>query len=46
MGDACITPIVAPSGGFVTASYNSHITDNIIRVGVNYRSGNALVAKY
>jgi len=31
------TPIIAPSGGLVSTSYNSHITDNILRVGVNYR---------
>jgi opacity protein-like surface antigen len=32
-----VTPVIAPSGNFVTASYNSHITDNVLRVGVNYR---------
>jgi outer membrane immunogenic protein len=31
-----VTPIVAPGGDFLTASYNSHITENIVRVGVNY----------
>jgi outer membrane immunogenic protein len=31
-----VTPIVAPSGGFLSANYNSHITENIVRVGVNY----------
>ena len=31
-----VTPVIAPSGNFVTASYNSHITDNVLRVGVNY----------
>jgi outer membrane immunogenic protein len=41
-----ITPVIAPSGGFVTASYNSHITDNILRVGINYRWGGPVVAKY
>jgi outer membrane immunogenic protein len=41
-----ITPVIAPSGGFVTASYNTHITDNILRVGVNYRWGGPVVAKY
>jgi len=40
------TPLVAPSGGFLTSSYNSHITDNILRVGVNYRWGGPVVAKY
>jgi outer membrane immunogenic protein len=41
-----ITPIVAPSGGFLTSSYNSHITDNILRVGLNYRFGGPVVARY
>jgi outer membrane immunogenic protein len=41
-----ITPVVAPSGSFVTASYNSHVTDNVLRVGVNYRWGGPVVAKY
>jgi outer membrane immunogenic protein len=41
-----ITPVLAPSGNFVTASYNSHITDNILRVGVNYRLGGPVVARY
>lgn len=41
-----LSPIVSPTGGFVTKSYNSHITDNILRVGVNYRWGGPVVAKY
>jgi outer membrane immunogenic protein len=41
-----VTPIVAPSGAFVTSSYTSHITDNILRVGVNYKWGGPVVAKY
>jgi outer membrane immunogenic protein len=42
-----VTPIVSPSGNFVFANYNSHVTDNILRVGVNYRFGTApVVAKY
>ena len=41
-----VTPIVAPSGDFVTASYTSHVTDNILRVGLNYRWGGPVVAKY
>jgi outer membrane immunogenic protein len=32
-----VTPIVAPSGALVIAGYSSHITDNILRVGVNYK---------
>jgi len=34
-----ITPIAAPSGAPVTVRYSSHITDNILRVGLNYRFG-------
>jgi outer membrane immunogenic protein len=41
-----ITPVVGPSGAFVTASYNSHVTDNILRFGVNYRWGGPVVARY
>jgi outer membrane immunogenic protein len=32
-----VTPVIAPSGAFLTSSYSSHITDNILRVGVNYQ---------
>lgn len=32
-----VTPITAPSGNPVTVRYSSHITDNILRVGFNYR---------
>jgi outer membrane immunogenic protein len=41
-----VTPLVAPSGAFLTSGYNSHITDNILRVGVNYRWGGPVIAKY
>jgi outer membrane immunogenic protein len=41
-----ITPVVGPSGGFLRSSYNSHITDNILRVGLNYRFAGPVVAKY
>jgi outer membrane immunogenic protein len=41
-----VTPIVTPSGGFLTTGYNSHITDNILRVGVNYRFAGPVVARY
>jgi outer membrane immunogenic protein len=40
------TPIVAPSGAFLTSSYTSHITDNILRVGLNYKLDGPVVAKY
>jgi len=32
-----IAPILAPTGGPIVSNYNSHITDNILRVGVNYK---------
>jgi outer membrane immunogenic protein len=41
-----VTPIIATSGALVTSRYSSHITDNILRVGVNYKWGSAVVAKY
>jgi outer membrane immunogenic protein len=40
------TPLIAPSGAFATSSYSSHITDNIVRVGINYRFSGPVVAKY
>ena len=40
------TPLIAPSGAFATSSYSSHITDNILRVGVNYKFTGPVVAKY
>jgi outer membrane immunogenic protein len=40
------TPLIAPSGAFATSSYSSHITDNILRVGVNYKFAGPVVAKY
>lgn len=41
-----ITPSTAFGGGFLTSSYSSRITDNVLRVGVNYKFGNLVVAKY
>lgn len=41
-----VTPIITPSGAFATSRYSSRITDNILRVGVNYKWGGPLVAKY
>jgi outer membrane immunogenic protein len=41
-----VTPFAAFGGGFVTSSYSSRITDNILRVGVNYRFDGPVVAKY
>jgi outer membrane immunogenic protein len=40
-----VTPIIAPTGA-VTSRYSSHITDNILRVGVNYKWGGPVVASY
>lgn len=41
-----VTPVMAPSGAFVATSYSSHVTDNILRVGLNYRFGGPVVAGY
>jgi outer membrane immunogenic protein len=43
-----ITPIVAPSGAFLAGSYSSHVTDSILRVGINYKfdAGGPVVARY
>ena len=30
----------------LTSAFNTHFTDNILRVGVNYRFGGPVVAKY
>jgi outer membrane immunogenic protein len=40
------TPLTALGGGFLTSSYSSRITDNVLRVGVNYKFGDRVVAKY
>lgn len=31
------TPLIAPSGNFLTESFSSRVTDDILRIGVNYR---------
>jgi outer membrane immunogenic protein len=36
---AFATPLIAPGGAFVSSGYSSHFTDNILRVGVNYKFG-------
>jgi hypothetical protein len=43
---AFVTPSVAPGGAFVTSRYTSHMTDNILRVGLNYKWGGPVVAAY
>ena len=40
------TTVGALGGGFLASNYNSRITDNILRVGVNYRFGGPVVANY
>jgi outer membrane immunogenic protein len=43
-----LTPIPALGGGSLTSNYSSRITDNVLRVGLNYKFGfgGAVVAKY
>ena len=41
-----LTPITTTGGGLLGIRYSSHITDNILRVGLNYRFGGPVVAKY
>ena len=43
---AFTTTIGALGGGVLTSNYSSHITDNVLRAGVNYRFGGPVVAKY
>jgi outer membrane immunogenic protein len=40
-----LTTIPALGGGFLTSNYSSRITDNVLRVGVNYKFGGP-VARY
>jgi outer membrane immunogenic protein len=41
-----ITNTFAAFGGFGTVTASSHVTDDIVRVGLNYRFGGPVVAKY
>ena len=41
-----LTAINALGGGMLSANYNSHVTDNIVRVGINYKFNSPLVARY
>ena len=42
-----VTPINAFGGGVITSSYSSHITDNVVRVGINYKfDSGPIVARY
>jgi len=38
---AFVTPIISTSGSALVARYSSHVTDNILRVGVNYNFNTA-----
>ncbi len=40
------TTIGALGGGLVVENFSSHVTDNILRVGINYKFGGPVVAKY
>lgn len=40
------TAFVGPAGIFTGVTTSSHVTDNIFRVGVNYRFGGPVVARY
>jgi outer membrane immunogenic protein len=35
-----------PVAGVITSNYSSHVTDNVLRVGLNYKFGGPVVAKY
>jgi outer membrane immunogenic protein len=41
-----LTTFGAVGGGVLSSNYSSRITDNVLRVGVNYRFGGPVVAKY
>jgi len=41
-----VTSIVAPSRGSLATSISSHVTDNIVRVGLNYKFDPVVVARY
>jgi outer membrane immunogenic protein len=46
MSGSFLTTIPALGGGFVTANYGSRITDNVLQVGLNYKFGGPVVARY
>jgi outer membrane immunogenic protein len=41
-----VTPIVAPSGNFLATNFSSRVTDNIVRLGVNYKFNSSIFPKY
>jgi outer membrane immunogenic protein len=46
MSGSFTTPIAALGGGFISSNYSSRVTDNVLRVGVNYKFGGPVVARY
>jgi outer membrane immunogenic protein len=38
-GGPFISPVLALGGGFVATNFSSHVTDNILRAGINYKFG-------
>ena len=41
-----LTTIPAFGGGFLTSNYSSRITDNVLRVGLNYKFSGPALTKY
>ncbi|HZR90749.1 MAG TPA: outer membrane protein [Bradyrhizobium sp.] len=41
-----LTTIPATPAGVISSNYSSRVTDNVLRVGVNYKFGGPLVARY
>ena len=41
-----LTTIPALGGGAITSNYSSHVTDNVVRVGINYKFDGPVVARY
>jgi outer membrane immunogenic protein len=41
-----VTPVVAPSRGLLATNISSHVTDNIARIGINYKFDSVVVARY
>jgi len=41
-----VTTLPALGGGVISSNYSSRITDNVVRVGVNYRWGGPVIARY
>ena len=41
-----VTVIPALGGGVIVSNYSSHITDNVVRLGINYKFNGPVVARY